>query len=170
LTLAQRRLAVAADPLTGRWTSCHRLDSFNPVHASVLPDGSVLLMAGSGNNPADYDPFYGLRTSYEYDCVHRQFIKVASMAGGRWVPRRHRTGFRRRVRELGRHDPEKRAGASPHEHHAPGRRGRGRFTLTRSGSGWSLTTSANLTPPGYYHLVAVDSRGVPSVAKVVKVT
>jgi hypothetical protein len=104
------------------------------VHASVLPDGSVLLMAGSGNDPAElaaghfqsllffpdtcatfnlptpgdlfcaghamlpngnilvaggtkqYDPFYGLRTSYEYDWVHRQFVKVASMAGGRWYP------------------------------------------------------------------------------------
>jgi hypothetical protein len=30
--------------------------------------------------------------------------------------------------------------------------------------------SSNLTPPGYYYLVAVDSRGVPSVASIVKVT
>jgi hypothetical protein len=28
----------------------------------------------------------------------------------------------------------------------------------------------NLTPPGYYYLVAVDSRGVPSVADIAKVT
>jgi hypothetical protein len=50
----------------------------------------------------------------------------------------------------------------------------GDFTLsavtTASGPGWSLTTSANLTPPGYYYLVAVDSRGVPSEARIIKVT
>ena len=50
----------------------------------------------------------------------------------------------------------------------------GDFTLsavsTASGPGWSLTISSNLTPPGYYYLVAVDSRGVPSVAKIIKVT
>ena len=37
-------------------------------------------------------------------------------------------------------------------------------------AGWSLTNSANLTPPGYYYLVAVDSRDVPSQAKIIKVT
>jgi hypothetical protein len=50
----------------------------------------------------------------------------------------------------------------------------GDFTLakvtTPNGPAWSLTMSTNLTPPGHYYLVAVDSRGVPSVAAVVKVT
>jgi hypothetical protein len=50
----------------------------------------------------------------------------------------------------------------------------GDFTLaavsTPSGPGWSLTVNANLTPPGYYYLVAVDSRDVPSTAKIIKVT
>jgi len=50
----------------------------------------------------------------------------------------------------------------------------GDFTLTPvstpTGAGWSLTNSANLTPPGYYYLVAVDSRDVPSQAKIIKVT
>lgn len=130
----QSLAAPTASPLAGRWTTCSLPTGFNPVHASVLPDGSVLLMAGSGNDPAQlaaghfqsylffpgtcatfslptpgdlfcaghamlpngnilvaggtkqYDPFYGLRTSYEYDWVHRQFVKVASMAGGRWYP------------------------------------------------------------------------------------
>jgi hypothetical protein len=130
----QRLAAPMASPLAGRWTTCSLPAGFNPVHASVLPDGSVLLMAGSGNNPAElaaghfqsylffpdtcatfslptpgdlfcaghamlpngnilvaggtkqYDPFYGLRTSYEYDWVHRQFVKVDSMAAGRWYP------------------------------------------------------------------------------------
>jgi hypothetical protein len=40
-------------PLAGRWTTCQPPEGFNPVHASVLPDGTVLLMAGSGNNRAD---------------------------------------------------------------------------------------------------------------------
>jgi hypothetical protein len=41
---------------------------------------------------------------------------------------------------------------------------------TPTGAGWSLTNSANLTPPAYYYLVAVDSRDVPSQAKIIKVT
>ena len=134
LTPAQRRLLAVEGPQTGRWTSCQLPVGFNPVHASVLPDGSVLLMAGSGNDKAEflagrfqsyvfypdtcgtyklptpgdmfcaghtmlpngnvllaggtqqYDPFYGTRASYEYDWVNRQFIRVASMARGRWYP------------------------------------------------------------------------------------
>jgi hypothetical protein len=130
---SQRR--VVAGPLAGRWTTCQLPEGFNPVHASVLPDGTVLLMAGSGNDPADlaagrfqsylfapdtcaatrlptpgdlfcaghamlpngnilvaggtkrYDPFYGLRTSYEYDWVTKQFLRLPLMAGGgRWYP------------------------------------------------------------------------------------
>jgi hypothetical protein len=130
---SQRR--AVAGPLAGRWTSCRLPDGFNPIHASVLPDGTVLLMAGSGNDPAQlaagnlqsyifspatcatfrlptpgdlfcsghamlpngniliaggtqrYDPFYGLRTSYEYNWVTRQFVRLPLMAGGgRWYP------------------------------------------------------------------------------------
>jgi Domain of unknown function (DUF1929) len=130
---AQESQLVAAGP-QGRWTSCELPVGFNPVHASVLPDGSVLLMAGSGNNKTDflaghfqtyifssdtcatsqvptpsdlfcsghaslpngnvlvaggtgqYEPFRGVRTSYEYDWVNRQFVRVAPMARGRWYP------------------------------------------------------------------------------------
>jgi hypothetical protein len=129
------RRQVVAGPLAGRWTTCELPEGFNPVHASVLPDGTVLLMAGSGNDPAEfaaghfrsyifspdtcssvplptpgdlfcsvhtmlpngnvlvaggtkhYDPFYGLRTSYEYDWTTRQFVPRPLMAGGgRWYP------------------------------------------------------------------------------------
>jgi hypothetical protein len=45
----------------------------------------------------------------------------------------------------------------------------GDFALARTGSGWVLNVSANLTPPGHYYLVATDSRDVPSVAKIVRV-
>jgi Galactose oxidase-like, Early set domain len=134
LTRAQRQQFAVTAALPGRWTSCQLPTGFNPVHASVLPDGSVLLMAGSGNDPAQlaagqfksyifypdtcgtyalptpgdmfcsghtmlptgnilvaggtkqYDPFYGLRTSYEYNWVSKQFVKVGSMAAGRWYP------------------------------------------------------------------------------------
>jgi hypothetical protein len=129
------RRQVVAGPLAGRWTTCQLPEGFNPVHASVLPDGTVLLMAGSGNDPVEfaaghfqsylfspdtcstfplptpgdlfcsvhtalpngnilvaggtkrYDPFYGLRTSYEYDWVTKQFVPRPLMAGGgRWYP------------------------------------------------------------------------------------
>jgi hypothetical protein len=40
---------------------------------------------------------------------------------------------------------------------------------TPTGPGWSLTRSVNLTPPGCSYLVAVDSRDVPSTARIVKV-
>jgi hypothetical protein len=135
LTPAQRQRLAVEGPLAGRWTTCQLPEGFNPVHASVLPDGTVLLMAGSGNDPAElaagrfqsyifspetcttsrlptpgdlfcsghtmlpngnvlvaggtkrYDPFQGLRTSYEYDWVNRQFVRLPLMAGGgRWYP------------------------------------------------------------------------------------
>jgi hypothetical protein len=54
LTPAQRRRLAVGGPLAGRWTTCQLPEGFNPVHASVLPDGTVLLMAGSGNNTADF--------------------------------------------------------------------------------------------------------------------
>jgi Galactose oxidase-like, Early set domain len=70
-----------------------------------------------------------------------------------------------------------------HESKPPGIPGRfthqfgaaeGDFTLTPvttpTGAGWSLTNSSNLTPPGYYYLVAVDARDVPSEAKIIKVS
>jgi hypothetical protein len=375
LTRAQRRQLAVAGPLAGRWTSCQLPVAFNPVHASVLPDGSVLLMAGSGNLPADftagrfqsylffpdtcntyqlptpgdlfcaghamlpngnilvaggtarYDPFYGLRTSYEYDWVGKRFVRVPSMAGGRWYPgatqlangdvfvlsglgstgalntqpeiyryrtrtwsptsyragpplngpRRyvsHATLFDGRVLLAGGQDPQGRpmysawlyqpvtnrfeaqatSTSAAHQYHSnmwvdPSgrailvggnpRRGsvqrvverfepwyvdvadrpvitsapatiahnqaftvgmrlaagttmkrlrvqrmastthqfsaaEGDFTLsavsTPNGPGWSLTMSSSLTPPGYYYLVAVDSRGIPSPARIIKVT
>jgi hypothetical protein len=135
LTPVQRQRLAVVGPLAGRWTTCQLPEGFNPVHASVLPDGTVLLMAGSGNNTADfaagrfqsylfspdtcaatrlptpgdlfcsghamlpngnilvaggtkrYDPFQGLRTSYEYDWVTKQFVRRPLMAGGgRWYP------------------------------------------------------------------------------------
>ena len=54
LTPAQRQRLAVEGPLAGRWTTCQLPEGFNPVHASVLPDGTVLLMAGSGNNTADF--------------------------------------------------------------------------------------------------------------------
>jgi hypothetical protein len=54
LNPAQRDRLVVAGPLGGRWTSCQLPEGFNPIHASVLPDGSVLLMAGSGNDPTAF--------------------------------------------------------------------------------------------------------------------
>ena len=110
------------------------------MHASVLPDGSGLLMAGSGNDAKLRAP-----------AADRQVIAVgARLAAGTTL---------KSVRVF-------RLMSTTHQFGAA----EGDFTLARSGSGWSLTTSANLTPPGYYDLVAVDSRDVPSVAKIVKVT
>jgi Domain of unknown function (DUF1929) len=54
LTPAQRRQLEVAGEQVGRWTTCQLPVDFNPVHASVLPDGSVLLMAGSGNNKQQF--------------------------------------------------------------------------------------------------------------------
>jgi hypothetical protein len=135
LPAAERERLAVAGPAAGRWRAiCQLPEGFNPIHAAVLPDGSVLLMAGSGHLPADfaagrfqslifdpdtcntyqlptpadvfcaghamlpngnilvaggtarYDPFYGLRTAYEYDWVGKRFVQVPSMAGGRWYP------------------------------------------------------------------------------------
>jgi hypothetical protein len=53
--LPRSQRQVVAGPLAGRWTTCQLPAGFNPVHASVLPDGTVLLMAGSGNYTPDFE-------------------------------------------------------------------------------------------------------------------
>ena len=57
-------------------------DLFCAGHAG-LPNGNVLIAGGT----RQYDPFQGLRTSYEYNWVTRQFVRLPLMAGGgRWWP------------------------------------------------------------------------------------
>jgi hypothetical protein len=57
-----------------------------------------------------------------------------------------------------------RMGAVTHQFNS----GQGDFEAVRSGAQWSLTVSANVAVKGLYYAVAVDSSGVPSVAKIVR--
>jgi hypothetical protein len=45
-----------------------------------------------------------------------------------------------------------------------------RCQAARRSAASRLTVRPNLTPPGLYYLVAVDSRDVPSAARIVKIT
>jgi hypothetical protein len=44
------------------------------------------------------------------------------------------------------------------------------FTQTRGGLEARTPTNSNIAPPGYYMLFIVDASGVPSVAKIVRLT
>ena len=45
-----------------------------------------------------------------------------------------------------------------------------KITTRTNGLSATVPTSANLVPPGYYMLFVLDSVGIPSVAKFVRIT
>jgi hypothetical protein len=45
--------AMAAPAVQGQWSTLTNLASVNPIHAALLPNGKVLIIAGSGNCPPE---------------------------------------------------------------------------------------------------------------------
>ena len=43
--------AMAAPAVQGQWSTLTNLAPINPIHAALLPNGKVLIIAGSGNCP-----------------------------------------------------------------------------------------------------------------------
>jgi len=57
------------------------IDVFCAGHA-FLPDGKLLVAGGT----EQYDPFYGLKSSWLFDPILEEWIRVGDMADGRWYP------------------------------------------------------------------------------------
>jgi FtsP/CotA-like multicopper oxidase with cupredoxin domain len=53
---------------------------------AFLPDGRLLVAGGTKEYDRDGRPFVGLETSYLFDPLSESWIRLASMAKGRWYP------------------------------------------------------------------------------------
>lgn len=67
------------------------ISPFTPVDffcagQAFLPDGRLLVAGGTKEYDRDGRPFVGLETSYLFDPLSESWIRLASMAEGRWYP------------------------------------------------------------------------------------
>jgi hypothetical protein len=67
------------------------ISPFTPVDffcagQAFLPDGRLLVAGGTKEYDKDGRPFIGLETSYLFDPLSESWIRLASMADGRWYP------------------------------------------------------------------------------------
>ena len=67
------------------------ISPFTPVDffcagQAFLPDGRLLVAGGTKEYDKDGRPFIGLETSYLFDPLSESWIRLASMAEGRWYP------------------------------------------------------------------------------------
>jgi len=67
------------------------ISPFTPVDffcagQAFLPDGRLLVAGGTKEYDHDGHPFIGLETSYLFDPLSESWVRLASMAEGRWYP------------------------------------------------------------------------------------
>ena len=67
------------------------ISPFTPVDffcagQAFLPDGRLLVAGGTKEYDNDGHPFIGLETSYLFDPLSESWVRLASMAEGRWYP------------------------------------------------------------------------------------
>jgi hypothetical protein len=78
--------AMAAPAVQGQWSTLTNLASVNPIHAALLPNGKVLIIAGSGNCPpaqpgcpagAPYSPSSNGSGAILYDPLAKTLIPLS---------------------------------------------------------------------------------------------
>jgi hypothetical protein len=156
------------NPDTGNWTLLAPMHDLRMYHSTalLLPDGRVLVAGGGRMNPVTdyqtaeiYSPPYLFRGP-------RPTITAApsSMPLG--------TRFSIRTTEVARIKSVAlvRLGSVTHTYDSDQRYINLEFTQTGGSLEARSPASANVAPPGYYMLFIVNTSGVPSVAKIVKLT
>ena len=74
------------DPVAGTYRAIDPpYDMFCAGHAQ-LPNGNILIVGGTAAYPTDTDDWKGVRTVFEFDVTHEQWIARRDMAHGRWYP------------------------------------------------------------------------------------
>ena len=86
------------------------ISPFTPVDffcagQAFLPDGRLLVAGGTKEYDKDGRPFIGLETSYLFDPLSESWIRLASMAEGRWYPTLVTLGRRQNLHCLRRAQP-----------------------------------------------------------------
>jgi hypothetical protein len=153
------------DPTTGQWTTMASMNHARLYHstAALLPDGRVLsggtTATGVPGNDADfYSPPYlfkgarptitGAPASVGYGQTFVvQTPDASSITHVNWLS----------------------LPAVTHAFNENQRMNRLSFTIASGSLNVTAPSSANLCPPGFYMLFALDSQGVPSVAKMVQI-
>lgn len=158
------------DPATGQWTetAAAAIPRLYHSNAILLPDGTVLTGGGglpgplTNDNAEIYYPPYLYRNDGSGAPAQRPRIETGALSLG-WD-----TPFTVRVLRSTKPIARVTLLRSSHATHAfnNGQRFQ-ELPFTRSGDLLSLRTpaTASLAPPGYYLLFALDSAGVPSVAR-----
>ena len=154
------------NPSTNTWTVMASMSDYRGYHswAILLPDARVLVGGGqlnlsggnNGSNAQIFSPpylFNGARptiTSAPSSVAYGQTALIGtsdSIARATWI----------------------RLGAVTHSFNQDQRFLNLSFAATTGGVNVTFPSSANLSPPGYYMLFLLNSAGVPSVAKIIKI-
>ena len=150
------------DPATERFTTLAPMPGFRGYHsiALLLPDGRIL-SAGSDASPFNaeiYSPPYlykGARptvTTVPSTLAYGESFAVATPDAARVTA----------VTFL-------RLGSVTHAYNMEQRFMRLPFSVTADGLTATAPANANLAPPGYYLLFLIDSNGVPSVGRIIRI-
>jgi galactose oxidase len=164
------RAAEIWNPTTGVWTTMASSSVDRAYHsvALLLPDGRVLQTGG------------GAAAAVAPNQLNAQYFSPPYLFGGARpvissVPTSLRFGqsFRITTSQASRIAKVTliRTGSVTHGFDM-NQRFRQFFTFTKDATGLTMTgiTNANLTPPGYYMMFIVDTNGIPSVGKIVKIS
>lgn len=154
------------NPATNTWTVVASLARYRGYHsfAILLPDGRVLSAGGqvnssggaNGANAEIYSPPYLFKgakpviTSAPTSVAYGQTALIGTsnaIAKVTWI----------------------RLGAVTHAFNEEQRFLKLNFAATTGGVNVTFPSSANLSPPGYYMLFLLNSTGVPSVAKIIRI-
>jgi galactose oxidase-like protein/Kelch motif protein len=152
-------LAEMWDPLTERWTplASQRVGRFYHSVALLLPDGRVMSAGGNGHPEVEvFSPPYlsagerptisGAPASVAYGQTFAvQTPDAASISRVTWI----------------------RLPSVTHAFDQNQRINRLAFTAAAGGLAVTAPSNANLAPPGHYMLFLLNSRGVPSIARIV---
>jgi hypothetical protein len=164
------------DPATGQWSTLARMTHYRLYHSTalLLPDGRVL-SAGSGQPAAA-----GLDDDYTAEIYYPPYLfnpdgTLATRPTITSVPTQVAYGQQFTVGTPNASAANKvtwiRLGSVTHAFNEDQRMNFLSFSVSSTSS---ITVSAPATalmaPPGYYLLFLVDSRGVPSVAKIVRIS
>jgi hypothetical protein len=151
---------------TGAWTTLASQSVYRGYHSTslLLPDGRVLSAGGNkslSRNAEVFSPpylFKGPRptlTSVPSNVAYGENFVVtspdaASVTKVTWL----------------------RLGSVTHDFDQNQRINRLSFSVTADGSGLNITapSNANLTPPGHYMLFLLNGNGVPSIAKIIRIS
>ena len=164
------------DPATGKWTALARMTHYRLYHSTalLLPDGRVL-SAGSGQPAAA-----GLTDDYTAEIYYPPYLfnpdgTLATRPAISSAPTQVAYGQQFTVETPNASAVSKatwiRLGSVTHSFNEDQRMN----FLSFSASGASSITvsapaTASMAPPGYYLLFIVDSRGVPSIAKIIRIS